>query len=289
MDARHEARRARRRRHLPAAVLACSAAWLCARDAQRAFSIGSAGSPAFLRTSRVKLRASAAPVGAAAGDATLRYFDGRGVAETARLLFAVAGEKYEDMRYPISFGTPGDFSTLKRDEFLADKEAGKFDINMGKVPVLEVGSAFRLPQSKAIERYLARKFGMMGSTPEEEAWVDAMAEHVRDINDAYNRKGITFMKDEEKKAELTRTWFDEELPELLGKFEKALPGTSAGFAVGNKMSYADVTIFKLLKDTYQQDAGLAFADCPKLQAIVDNVAKTEGLQKWLEERPKTMF
>jgi len=160
---------------------------------------------------------------------------------------------------------------------------------MGKVPVLEVGSAFRLPQSKAIERYLARKFGMMGSTPEEEAWVDAMAEHVRDINDAYNRKGITFMKDEEKKAELTRTWFDEELPELLGKFEKALPGTSAGFAVGNKMSYADVTIFKLLKDTYQQDAGLAFADCPKLQAIVDNVAKTEGLQKWLEERPKTMF
>jgi len=79
-----------------------------------------AGSPAFLRTSRVKLRASAAPVGAAAGDATLRYFDGRGVAETARLLFVIAGEKYEDMRYPISFGTPGDFSTLKRDEFLAD-------------------------------------------------------------------------------------------------------------------------------------------------------------------------
>merc|ERR1711972_1278317 len=105
--------------------------------------------------------------------------------ETARLMFVLAGQKYEDARYPISMGTPGDFSTIKREEFDADKAAGKMDINMGKVPVLEVGGEFRLPQSKAIERYLARRFGMMGSTPEEEAWVDAVAEHVRDINDAY--------------------------------------------------------------------------------------------------------
>lgn len=230
----------------------------------------------------------AGPVGTAAGQAKLRYFDGRGVAETARMLFALAGEDFEDARYPISFGTPGDFSTIKRDEFDADKAAGKMDIGMGKVPVLEIGDSFAIPQSKAIERYLAKKFGMMGSTPEEEAWVDSIAEHVRDISDTFNRKGLFFMKDQEKKAELTKEWYDKELPEFLGKLEKALPGSS-GFAVGSKMSYADVVIFKLLKDTYQDDVASAYSDCPKLKAIVDAVGKEAGLQKWIEERPKTMF
>jgi len=136
---------------------------------------------------------------ARAADYTLRYFDGRGVAETARILFAVAGQPFEDRRYPISFGTPGDFSTLKREEFDADKAAGKMEVAMGKVPVLEVGST-SIPQSKAIERYLARQFGMMGSNPEEEAMVDAMSEHVRDINDAYNKKGLFFHEGSREKA-----------------------------------------------------------------------------------------
>jgi hypothetical protein len=31
------------------------------------------------------------------------------------------------------------------------------------------------------------------------------------------------------------------------------------------------------------------ADCKRLQLIADNVAKNAAVQKWLEERPKTMF
>lgn len=217
----------------------------------------------------------------------LSYFELRGVAEMSRMLFALAGESYEDFRYPFVFGTPGDFSTLKREEYDADKAAGKFDISMGKVPILEAGD-FALPQSKAIERYLAKRFGMMGNTPEEEAWVDAVAEHVRDINAEYMKKGLFGIKDAEKKAELSKEWFDTELPALLKKLEAALPGAS-GFSVGEKMSYADAVIFKLLKDTYDRDVAEVYADCPKLQSIVATVAKHEGLQKWLEERPKTMF
>lgn len=264
-----------------AAILMLALLRVTFRSAAFAPSVGAPGK----RAVRTALRAS--PVGAASGQAKLRYFDGRGVAETARLLFVIAGESYEDARYPISFGTPGDFSTLKREEFDADKAAGKMDVAMGKVPVLEMGDLM-LPQSKAIERFLAKKFGMMGSTPEEEAWVDAVAEHVRDIADTYNRKGTFFMKDEEKKAEINKKWFGEELPDLLSKLEKALPGAD-GFAVASKMSYADVAIWKLLKDSYQQDASECYADCPKLKAIVDSVGKQAALQKWLEERPQTMF
>eukprot|EP00439_Symbiodinium_sp_Y106_P073271 s2313_g13.t1 len=173
------------------------------------------------------------------------------------------------------------------EEFDDDKASGKLDIALGKVPVLEVGD-FSLPQSKAIERYLARKLDMMGDSEEEEALVDAMAEHVRDINDAYQRKGVFFMKDEEKKAELQKKWYEEDLPDWLSKLEKALPG-SGGFAVGSKASLADVVIFKLLKDTYPDDVSAAYDACPKIKAIVEGIEKNEGITKWLEERPKTFI
>lgn len=241
-----------------------------------------AGRPRTARTPR-----AAGPYSEASGAFKLRYFDGRGVAETARMLFAVAGEEFEDSRYSFTFGTPGDFSTIKREDFDADKAAGKMDIALGKVPVLEAGD-FQLPQSKAIERYLAAKFGLMGSTPEEAAWVDAVCEHVRDVNDAYRSKGLFGMKDAEKKAEIEKKWFGEELPAFLQKLEKALPSAD-GYAVGGKTSLADVVLFKLLKDTYADDISASYADCPKLSAIVATMDGHEGLKKWIAERPKTMF
>ena len=39
-------------------------------------------------------------------------------------------------------------------------------------------------QSKAIERYLARRFGLMGENAEDEAMIDCIAEHCRDVKDA---------------------------------------------------------------------------------------------------------
>jgi len=244
----------------------------------------------FSASSRAARTARAATSGPAEGQYRLRYFDGKGVVETARMLFAIAGIDYEDKRYSVTFGTPGDFTTISRPEFDADKAAGRMDVAMGKVPILEnAGSEFMLPQSKSIERYLARKFGMMGSTEEEGAWVDAIGEHLRDINDVYNKKGMFFMKDAEKKAELQKTWFEQELPPMLQNLEKVLPG-SAGFAVGSTLSLADVQLYKLLKDTYgDQDISAAYASCPKLQAIVSKLQEHQGLQKWIAERPKTMF
>jgi len=284
MARRHE------RRHLGGAICVVAAVATCGSvmsSLQAAFAVGT---PLLSSRAPSAVLRRAAPTGPASGKFTLRYFDGRGVAETARMLFVLAGEEFEDKRYTISFGTPGDFSTIQRDEFDADKAAGKMDVAMGKVPVLEAGADFALPQSKAIERYLASKFGMMGSTVEEAAWVDAVAEHVRDINTAYQQKGTFFMKDQEKKKEIEAKWLGEELPVMLGKLEKALPGAD-GFAVGSKLSYADVLIFRLLKDTYSGvNAAETFAaDCPKLQAVASKVEGNDALKQWLENRPKTMF
>lgn len=208
------------------------------------------------------------------------YFDAYGRVETSRWLLVLADKDYEDFRYPISFGTPGDFSTIQREEFDADQKAGKFEYGMNMIPVIESGD-FHLPQSKAIERYLAKKLGMMGSTLEEEGWVDALNEHVGDIGAAFGKK------------ESEQKWFDEVLPTYLQKLEKTLPG-SDGFAVGSKASLADVAIYRLLKDVQPPyDAGFqpqvvkAYEACPKIKAIVERLDKHEGLQKWIAGRPKT--
>ena len=58
----------------------------------------------------------------------LSYFDARGVAETTRYMLAVTKTPYEDFRYGLNFGTPGDFSTVQRPEFDAAKAAGAFAI-----------------------------------------------------------------------------------------------------------------------------------------------------------------
>lgn len=264
-------------------VLLCCVQW-----AQHLF-LGWPSSPSTRNARTAHIQREAGPAGDPSGTFSLRYFDGRGVAETIRMIFVVAGQEFEDKRYPISFGVPGDFSTIKREEFEADRAAGKMEVSMGKVPVLDAGPSFSLAQSKAIERYLAGRFGLMGSTPEEAAWVDAVCEHVRDVNDAYRSKGLFGMKDAEKKAEIEKKWFAEELPTLLKKLDVAVPGTD-GFAVGGKTSLADIVIFKLLKDTYaDRDVATSYADCPKLGRIVSGMDKHKGLQKWIAERPKTMF
>ena len=57
----------------------------------------------------------------------LAYFNGKGLAETSRLLFAATETPFEDFRYPISV-IDGKYI---RDEFTADKHT----FPMGQVPV----------------------------------------------------------------------------------------------------------------------------------------------------------
>eukprot|EP00929_Paragymnodinium_shiwhaense_P001337 TRINITY_DN101562_c0_g1_i1.p2 TRINITY_DN101562_c0_g1~~TRINITY_DN101562_c0_g1_i1.p2 ORF type:complete len:275 (-),score=72.39 TRINITY_DN101562_c0_g1_i1:361-1185(-) len=208
------------------------------------------------------------------------YFEAYGRVETSRMMLAMVGESFDDFRYPISFGTPGDFSTIKRDEFDADQNAGKFDYAMNLIPVIEAGD-FKLAQSKAIERYIAKKVGMMGSSLEEEAWVDAINEHVGDIGAAFGKK------------ESDEKWFKEVMPAYMKKLEVALVG-SPGFAVGSKVSLADVAIYRFIKDMqpaydakFAADIDAAYSDCPQIKAIVANLDGHANLQKWLEERPKS--
>ena len=74
----------------------------------------------------------------------LYYFNVRGFAEVSRLIFAAAGEQFEDIRY-------------EREHWPEHKA----EMPLGQMPVLEVDGV-KLPQSAAIARFLAKRFNLAG-------------------------------------------------------------------------------------------------------------------------------
>lgn len=221
----------------------------------------------------------------------LCYFDIRGLAETARIQFAIAKAPYEDIRYSLTFGTPGDFSTIQRPEFDAAKAAGELDVSLGKVPYLEVDGV-RFGQSKAIERYLAKQFGQLGANDVEAAQIDQLTESIRDFKDAYNKAKNT-TGDEEKKAALEK-WWKEGLPGLLALAEKSLPASAGSWLVGSKVSYADISFYRFLLEDGgffddKESAKAAFQSCPRIKAAVEAVHEIPELKTYLAGRKVTPF
>lgn len=221
----------------------------------------------------------------------LTYFDVRGLVETSRFMLAVAKQPYEEVRFPLDFGVPGDFSTIQRPEFDAAKAAGELDAALGKVPILEVDGV-KIGQSKAIERFLARELGFMGGSAVEAAQVDQLAETVRDIKDAYQK--VRGLKDEDEKKAAMEKWFAEDLPNWAKLAEKSLPAGPGPFLVGSKMSLADLTWYMLLlspKGFFDnaEAAKASFQDCPRVKAALEATDANAELKEYIAKRKDTMF
>eukprot|EP00933_Yihiella_yeosuensis_P059065 TRINITY_DN5999_c0_g1_i1.p1 TRINITY_DN5999_c0_g1~~TRINITY_DN5999_c0_g1_i1.p1 ORF type:complete len:256 (+),score=79.71 TRINITY_DN5999_c0_g1_i1:83-769(+) len=221
----------------------------------------------------------------------LVYFDIRGLAETSRMLFTVAKQPFEDSRFSFSFGTPGDFSTIKRPEFDEAKAKGELDASLGKVPYVEVDGV-KIGQSKAIERFLAAELGLAGKSSIEAAQIDALCECVRDIKDAYQKvKGIA---DEAEKKTAMETWFSTGLPDWLKLVEKSLAAGSGPFLVGDKISAADVVFYNFLQAPNgffdnADGAKAAMSATPRIKAAVEAVDALPEMKDYLSKRKDTMF
>jgi len=208
----------------------------------------------------------------------LKYFEVQGVVETARHVLALGRQEWTESAYPIDFSKFKDGVEAAAPAFAAARAAGELEPNMGRAPILVVDGVHAIPQSKTIERYLARKLGLFGATEEDGAAIDAITEHVRDIKDKYQKAKVT----DEGKAK----WFASEMPEWMGKLEKAVgPSTSAPL-VGASLSLADVTLYVFLVDFYtDKAAALASIDkCPRLKASVNAVEKNPAVAKYRAAR-----
>jgi glutathione S-transferase len=173
----------------------------------------------------------------------LTYFDGRGLAEVPRTIFATASQSYKDIR-------------LSREAFNEKKGTGDLAMNLNRVPVLNHNGKI-IGQSSAIARYLAQHFGMFGSTREESALIDSICEHVVDIKAAF-RKLFPYKVEltDEKKAENFDIWFNtpskpdldarknRQLQWFLEQIEELLPGDN--YSIGGRPNLADAYLFNLL-------------------------------------------
>lgn len=123
------------------------------------------------------------------GKLRLKYFDAKGAAELSRILMHIGGLEFEDHRYPLTPKAGGGFEMT---EFTAAREKGLLHINMDRVPILELeDGTTTLGQSRAIERYISRRCGMMGRNESEAALIDCIAENVRDIKDKWGKIRMT--------------------------------------------------------------------------------------------------
>ena len=235
---------------------------------------------------------------------TLTYFDGRGLAEVSRTLFATSGRfpwngGYEDVR-------------LSRESFAKSRGSGDLARNLGRVPVLN-HDGFVLGQSAAIARYVARHVNMYGRNITESAEIDAMTEHVADIKTAYRKLfpyGVELSEDvRERNAAI---WFDtpatpalegrkeRQLRWFLGNVERLLPGD--GYAVGGRPSLADAYWYNLLGERAEglgrkgegwfQDherTKKVLMDFPKIRYVLETFRASPGMRAWLARRGPQEF
>jgi len=211
----------------------------------------------------------------------LVYFNIKGLIEPARLILAAAGEKYEDFRYPVEIVNLTSYK-FAGEEFYIDKSSGKLKKSMGRVPFLEVDGQV-ICQSKAIERYLATKFGLMGYNVESRAIIDSYCECIRDIKTHYFATKKRFSMEE------TKTWFDETLPQKLEELESLLNENSV-VTTENSPDLFEIKLYHLLVEFFDNKEAVKKAqeNCTLLQQIVHNIATNTRIAEWIEKRPNTI-
>tara|TARA_B100000795_G_scaffold231988_1_gene190082 strand:- start:920 stop:1546 length:627 start_codon:yes stop_codon:yes gene_type:complete len=206
----------------------------------------------------------------------LVYFNLHGLAETSRLILAAAGVEYEDFRYPFEVIDMPTYNFVKAD-FDKDKNNGFLKKSMGKVPFLLVNGK-TISQSKAIERYLATKFDMMG-VDEERGLIDSYCEYIRDFKAVYQKS----------KSDKKEEWFSKTLPSKLLEFENLL--NENNYDIEQDLNLAEITIYSFLCEYFDNKTDVlnAYKDCKLLTTIVKKVGENKRIKSWINKRPKTDF
>jgi len=211
----------------------------------------------------------------------LTYFNIRGLAEVPRLLFKLSNVSFDDDRIAFDKKEDGSFFRGKWED-----AAYKKTMPFHQVPVLTVNGKVQIAQSSAINRFLAKRFGLFGDNDIDSALIDAVGEQLTDVRKTWYTDKT---KDGEKPGENLKKFFDTTFPEQLSLLESNVRGN--GHFVGSKVSLADVQFYYLVfvfaRDNPQVEASLS--QYPKLKQVYETVSNNANIKKWVSERPQTIF
>ncbi|KAG0369959.1 Glyoxalase/Bleomycin resistance protein/Dihydroxybiphenyl dioxygenase [Gamsiella multidivaricata] len=136
-----------------------------------------------------------------------------------------------------------------------DWPAGKKDTPFGLLPVLTHfkpdGSAFTVPEVPALVRYLARLFGLVGGTLEEDALLDACFQcAVQNVLDVLVMD--IWMKPDPKKKECIDAAFEKLAPYFDGFERYLVKNGSNGYLLGEKTTFAEFPWFDWMDYFYSE-------------------------------------
>jgi len=190
----------------------------------------------------------------------LTYFDLKGRGEPIRLIFAAAGENYDDDRIKFE-----------------NWESVKPTTLWGSLPILHVGDK-SLGQSLTICRYLGRKFNLIGANEWEAAKCDEYADAMNDL--FLELVKFAYEKNEEKKAEY-KLAFLTSAPKYLDKFEAIQNDNGGSFLVGKSMTWADIFIADKLRSFEETVDGILNA-YSNLRNLKDAVYSSPAIKAYIE-------
>ncbi|KJH42596.1 glutathione S-transferase protein [Dictyocaulus viviparus] len=203
----------------------------------------------------------------------LIFLSGRGPAECARQLFALADQQFEDVR-------------LTKEQY----HAMKSNLPFGELPVLEVDGR-QLIEPMAINRFIARTFGLAGKNLFEAAVADGIADRYifyrNRIND-YHAALLT-----QKPAGVLRKLNNEVLVPARNKFFGYIithleKNSVNGYLVGDSITWIDVLIAEHVYEFNDKTPG--FLDgFPQVEAHMRKIRSIPNIKKWIENRPQTAF
>jgi glutathione S-transferase len=196
----------------------------------------------------------------------------------SRLSFVVAGVEFDDVRFDVSAWAAPTWTGTTKQAWADFKPLTPH----GHLPVLDVhgDGSVMLSQSRAIERFIARSFGLFGNDNVEAALIDATCETVRDL---YEPWVAIFNVPRDEQAAKRHQFIAELTPKLLGLEKQAARGA---FLVGDRITLADVSAFAFLHELRLTDAA-AFATAvpPSLQALVNKIEALPTVSAYLKTRP----
>lgn len=206
----------------------------------------------------------------------LTYFSVRGKAEPIRILFALAGVEFEDIRVD-----PTEWVTKLKSSGLSPT---------GQLPVLEFDGKV-LTQSKVILSYVAKEFNLAPEGNFELAQADMLANVIGDLETVLS--AAFSEKDPDSKEKALATASEEVVPAKCGYFEKFLLANSKqGFFIGGKLTYADIVVFTFLNSYFLKGKAEGIPEqlkeYPTLSAWYEVVRTQPKILQWLENPPAGM-
>lgn len=201
----------------------------------------------------------------------LYYFDGKGRAETSRLVMRLGGTDFEDIRF-----TGPEFATKYKEMSPS-----------GQVPFLELDDGSILTQSSAIEMYCAMKSGMLPEDPFQRA---RTVELTNAFADVMQPLGPTFaIKDLDEKIAARKALIAEDgaLNKKMKSVESMVAKVTTPFYCGDSITLADCHLYvfvSMMRSGMMDGISAEYADSfEKIAALRSKIADSPKVKELYKE------